>query len=70
MNYHTEGSAKLYDAFLKINEDSGNNPRTEDHTVYVYGWFIDDICVYVGQTMNFLYRMCDHLYYAMHPQKK
>lgn len=69
MNYHTEGSAKLYDAFLKINEDSGNNPRTEDNTVCVYGWFIDDICVYVGQTMNFLYRMCDHLYYAMHPQK-
>ena len=19
-----------------------------------YGWFIDDVCIYVGQTMNFL----------------
>lgn len=69
MNYHTKESTEMYNEFLKMKEDKdANNPAIDDHTVCVYGWFIDDICVYVGQTMNFLYRMCDHLYYAMNPQ--
>lgn len=50
-------------------KQQGNNPAIDDHVCSVYGWFIDDVCVYVGQTMNFLYRMCDHLYYAMHPEE-
>ena len=62
MNYHTKGSTDMYNEFLKVKEYKDiNNPAIDDHDVCVYGWFIDDVCVYVGQTMNFLYRMCDHL---------
>ena len=60
---------KLYKEFLKTASEPGNNPALSNHTRSVYGWFIDDVCVYVGQTMNFLYRMCDHLYYATHPEE-
>lgn len=67
MNYHPKGSTDMYNEFLKMQKVDGcRNPATDDHAVCVYGWFIDDVCVYVGQTMNFLYRMCDHLYYAIH----
>jgi hypothetical protein len=70
LNSHTNGSTELYNRFLKIKENEDiHNPAIDNHTVCVYGWFIDDVCVYVGQTMNLLYRMCDHLYYAMHPQE-
>lgn len=69
MTYHPKGSADLYNAFLVGKTDDISNPTADDHTISVYGWFIDDVCVYVGQTMNFLYRMCDHLYYAMNPQE-
>lgn len=34
MNFHIEGSTKLYDEFLKIKNENGNNPRingVEDH---------------------------------------
>jgi hypothetical protein len=69
MSCHPQGSIILYNKFLQIENNDVKNPAFEDHTLSVYGWFIDDVCVYVGQTMNFLYRMCDHLYYAMYPQE-
>lgn len=69
MSSHPPGSTILYNKFLQIEDRSMKNPAFEDHTPSVYGWFIDDVCVYVGQTMNFLYRMCDHLHYAMNPHE-
>lgn len=69
MNYHPEGSTVMYNQFLNTRDEDGYSPAYEDHIPSVYAWFIDDVCVYVGQTMNLLYRMCDHLYYAMHPDE-
>lgn len=69
MNYHPKGSTIMYNQFLNIKDEDIWNPAHDDYTPSVYAWFIDDVCVYVGQTMNLLYRMCDHLYYAMHPDE-